>query len=211
MDFPEDGTRVLCHEDERESWSFALRAPTLALRGLVEGYCLYEERRSGSPRRQHLPHRGVTFIIGIEGKLDVRDPTGGHCGVAPGQGFIGGLHTGPAQTRSERSQRGMEIKLTPLAAHLVLGGLPMHELSNRVFLIEDLRGADGREFGQRLAEATEAKGHRAAFEIVDQFLARRILDPPPRTPKPSSSPGSRSLSATGRFASGRFRSSSVGA
>jgi AraC-like DNA-binding protein len=174
MDYPEQGTRVIRHDGDRESWTMAMRAPIPALRGLVRGYCLYEERRTSLPTHQHLPQPDGVFIIGLDGNMDVRDSKGEICRVEAGEGFLGGLQTAPAQTRSERHQRGMEIDLTPLGTYLVLGGLPMDAIANRVHSVEDLLGRDGREFGERLAESTEDS---AMFEIVDSFLAQRILEP----------------------------------
>jgi AraC-like DNA-binding protein len=174
LDYPEHGTRIQSFEGERESWSFALRSPVPRLRGLVDGYCLYEERRTSLPVHQHLPNPGVTFIIGLDGCMDVRDPDGKRCRVGVSQGFLAGLHTAPAQTQSERSQRGMEISLSPLGAHLVLGGLPMDELANRSVSMEELLGSDAAEFGEALCEA---KSDDEAFALVDHFLARRILEP----------------------------------
>ena len=177
MEYPEHGIASLRHEGERESWSFALCGAVPVLRGLVAGYCLYEERRLSLPIHQHLPHPGVTFIIGLDGNMEVRDPSGEYCRVAAGQGFLAGLHSAPARTRSEHSQRGMEIALSPLGAHLLLQGMPMDELSNRAVSMWDLLGADGCELGVRLAESAESGDDRTAFELVDSFLARRMLEP----------------------------------
>jgi hypothetical protein len=44
--FPEHGTKILRHEDERESWSFALRKPIPPLRALVHGY--YQPNDTGN-------------------------------------------------------------------------------------------------------------------------------------------------------------------
>ncbi len=153
--FPEHGTQILQHEDERESWSFALRKPIPALRALVHGYCTYEERRTGSPTHQHLPHPGIPLIVGIEGSLEVQGPSGEPSRIDPGQGFLAGLHTAPARTRSERSQRGVQIDLTPLGAHLLLGGMPMDSIANRSVSLEDLLGRAGRELCARLAETRD--------------------------------------------------------
>jgi AraC-like DNA-binding protein len=171
--FPEHGTRILQHEDERESWSFALRKPIPALRALVHGYCTYEERRTGSPAHQHLPHPGIPLIVCIEGSLEVQGPIGEPSRIDPGQGFLAGLHTAPARTRSERSQRGVQIDPTPLGAHLLLGGMPMDSIANRSVSLKDLLGRAGREFCARLAEPRDDD---ATFDFVDAFLTKRMLD-----------------------------------
>ena len=180
MEYPEHGIASLRHEGERESWSFALCGAMPVLRGLVAGYCLYEERRLSLPTHRHLPHPGVTFIIGLDGNMEVRDPSGEYCRVAAGQGFLAGLHSAPARTRSEHNQRGMEIALSPLGAHLLLQGLPMDELSNRAVSMWDLLAVLGRAGARRrlprsgafltrssgaIGAAPERAGHAAAARI----------------------------------------------
>jgi AraC-like DNA-binding protein len=174
IDYPEHGTQFLEHDDERESWTFALRASMPSLRGLVQGYCLYEERRSATTVHQHLPHAGITFIIGLGGHIEVEDPSGGHCRVEPGQGVLAGLHTAPARTHSKDSQREIQIDLGPLAAHLLLDGLPMDELQNRALSMEELLGREGRELGHRLAETRDSS---TAFDLIDAFLEHRLHNP----------------------------------
>lgn len=171
--FPEQGTQVLRHDDERESWSFALRKPIPALRSLVHGYCVYEEWRSGTLAHQHLPHPGIPLIVGFEGSLEVSGPIGEPSRIDPGQGFLAGLHTAPALTRSESSQRGVQIDLTPLGAHLLLGGLPMDSIANRSISLEDLLGRAGRQLCTRVAEASNDD---ATFDLIDAFFAERMLD-----------------------------------
>lgn len=177
MDYPEHGTRVMHHEGERESWSFALRAAARPLRGGVPGYCLYEERRTAVPVHRHLPHPHVTLIIALEGAMDVTDPNGIARTVGEGEGFLAGLHTSPAHTRSGPRQRGMEVKLSPVAAQRLLGGLPMSEVADRVHPLDALLGRPGRELAERLVEAREPD---AAFEAVERFLVGSLLDAPRR-------------------------------
>jgi AraC-like DNA-binding protein len=177
MDFPADGTRVMHHEDERESWSFAIRAPAPPLRGLVPGYCLYEERRTAVPLHRHLPHPAATLLIGLEGTMELVDPDGSCRTLREGEGFLAGLHTRPARTRSGPRQRGVDIKLPPPVAHRLLGGLPMQELANRDLPLDSLLGPSVRELAGRLAAA---RGPDGAFDLLDDFLGGRILDAPRR-------------------------------
>jgi len=170
--FPEQGTRILAHEDERERWRFALRKPAPALRALVHGYCVYEERRPVSPVHLHLPHPGIPLIIGIEGTLDVEGPIGESSRIRAGEGFLAGLHTGPARTKSEATQRGVQIDLTPLGAHALLGGLPMDSIANLSVSLEGLLGRAGRQLAARLAETPDEED---IFDRVDRFLAARML------------------------------------
>jgi len=185
MEFPERGIRHLHHEDERERWSFALRAAVVPLRGLVRGYCLFEERREPVPVHQHLPHPDATFLIGLGGRIEVQTPADPVRVLEPGQGFLAGLHTAPARTRSRCGQRGLQIELTGEGAHRLLGGAPMHPLANRGFGLDELLGGAGRELGQRLVDAAGDGGPEAAavaFDLLDRFLAGRLLGASRREP-----------------------------
>jgi len=179
MDFPARGTHVVHHEDERESWSFALRAPGPALRDLLPGYCLYEERRTAVPLHRHLPHPAVTLILALEGRMELVAADGSSRSLREGEGFVAGLHTTPARTRSGPRQRGMEVKLPPPVAHRLLGGLPQDELANRDLPLDALLGPCARELAERLVAAP---GPDAAFDRFDAFLARRIAAAAPRAP-----------------------------
>ncbi len=157
----------------------ALRGSARPLRGLVRGYCLYEEARRSASTHQHLPHRSVTFIVSLGGELEVRSPSGERRAFPAGEGFLAGLHTAPAFTTSGPQQHGVEVALTPLGAHLLLGGLPMHEVTNRTLALDDLLGPAGRELPARLCET---RGGDEAFAVLEAFFAERILAAARRLP-----------------------------
>ncbi len=175
MEYPRDRTLRWRTESEDHRLALALRAPAAPLRSWVRGYCLYDEGRARPGRHDHLPHRDVTLIINAGGAFAVRDPGGGRQRFAVGEGFLAGLHAAPARTDSGPRQRGVEVKLTPLGAHRLLGGLPMQEVSNRVLGLDALLGAAGRELGARLAGT---RGSEEPFALLDDFFAPRILDGP---------------------------------
>ena len=95
------------------------------------------------------------MIVGIEGSLEVQGPSGEPSRIDPGQGFLAGLHTAPVRTRSEPNPRGVQIDLTSLGAHLLLGGMPMDSIANRSVSLEDLLGRAGRELCAQLAETRD--------------------------------------------------------
>ncbi len=174
MQYPTDRTRIHRSESENGRLEMALRAPSAALRELVRGYCLYDEARRRASAHQHLPHRDVIFIVSLGGRLEVRDASGARRGFGEGEGFLGGLHTLPALTESGPRQHGVEVKLTPLATHLLLDGIPMHEVTNRTLALEDLLGSAGRELAARLCET---RGYDQAFQVLEDFFTQRILGP----------------------------------
>jgi AraC-like DNA-binding protein len=61
--------------------------------------------------------------------------------------------------------------LTPLGAHRLLGGMPMHALANRVVGLDALFGADGERLAARLHGAGD---WGARFDLVDRFIAERV-------------------------------------
>jgi AraC-like DNA-binding protein len=172
MQYPPDGTRHLLVDGVQGRWEMRLRAPMVALRSLVRGYCIYDERRREISTHQHVPHRDCIFIVSLEGALEVHDASGARRSVQQGEGFLGGVHTRPAHTRSGPRQRGVEVSLTPLGAHLLLGRLPMHALANHTFSLDELLGDAARTLVNGLEAA---RGAGAAFAVLDDFFGERIL------------------------------------
>jgi AraC-like DNA-binding protein len=92
--------------------------------------------------------------------------------------FLAGLHNVPTVVEGAPSWACIELRLTPLGAHRVLG-LPMHELKNRVVELEDLLPG-AQELTDRLRE-TRDWGER--FDHVETFLSRRLALSPPPSPE----------------------------
>ncbi len=157
-------------------FELARRAAAAPLRSAVSDYCGYTEERLAGQRHQHMPHGAVTWIVSLDGTLEVEDPAGRMHPIRSGEGFLAGLHTGPATTRSGPKQRGVQVSLTPLGAHRLLGGLPMHELANRSLPLEALLGSAARGLAERLGEARDAG---ALFDAIDGFFAARLARPAP--------------------------------
>ncbi len=76
------------------------------------------------------------------------------------------------------SQAGIQVNLTPLGAHLLLG-LSMHELTNRVVELDDLLGAEGNRLVERLHDARD---WQARFALLDRALVRRLDSARPASP-----------------------------
>jgi AraC-like DNA-binding protein len=140
------------------------------LRRYVLGYCGYEEETVGFTRRRELPSGEVILIIGFGPELRTTYPA-----LAPGRetttrSFVAGLHDTHCLVETPGTQAGIQVNLTPIGAHLLLG-VPMHELTNRVVELDDLLGGPGALFIERLHGAPDWE---ARFGLIDEALVRRL-------------------------------------
>lgn len=163
-------TRIVRHVSEQDQWEMAHGLPDPRLGGYVIRYCDYDERTGSFVRRRELPGDRVVAIINLGAPIRVRAPEGAWAEHA--DGFFAGLHDTYAITETSGAQRGVQIDLTPVGAHLLLR-LPMHHLTHRVVRLEDLLGRAGHELRERLALATD---HAERFDIVDAFFLDRLDD-----------------------------------
>ncbi len=170
--------RTVRHRSGGDWWRMTHAAPHPALAARVMGYCDYEERTASFVRRRELPSGCVVLIVNLGEPIDVGFEAAGGSTDQP-HGFFAGLHDSPAVVTTSGEQRGMEIDLTPLGAHALLG-IPMHELARRVVELEDLLGPHGRGLRERLGSA-RSSGER--FAALDRFLLG--LGETRAAPKPS--------------------------
>jgi AraC-like DNA-binding protein len=159
-------SRVFRHESEQDRWEMVEGAPDPRLRGHVLSYCSYREETTSFVRRREIPSVRVVLIINLGEPIRVL-ASGAQAGwVEQPEGFVAGLHDTYAVTETGGSQAGVQVDLTPIGAHLLLG-LPMDELSGRVVTLEDLFGRGGTLLREAVAEAP---GWAERFDVVDQFL-----------------------------------------
>ena len=127
---------------------------------------------SGRARLREVPFPGVPLIFGLETAWRIDGPAASE----REESFVAGMHDGPTFVQPESgSWSCIELRLTPVAAHRILG-LAMHELANRTVAIGDVV-PETRELGDRLRD-THSWPER--FELVEAFLVRRLaLAPPP--------------------------------
>jgi AraC-like DNA-binding protein len=154
-------------------------APDPRLRGHVLSYCSYDERTTSFTRRRELPSQRVVMIVNLGEPIRVLAPGGPEGWSDQPEGFFAGLHDSYALTETRGSQAGVQVDLTPVGAHLLLG-LPMHELSHRVVRLDELFGGAAALFREAVAEAP---GWPERFAVVDDFLVT-LLDRA-RSPVPS--------------------------
>jgi AraC-like DNA-binding protein len=157
------------------AWEIAVSAPDDRLRPFVRTYCGYTD--SADSLRRELPSPWVTLIVGLRAPLSVRGGcTGG--ATALRRHFLAGLDDDAAWTQPLGPARGVEVKLTPIGAHMLLGE-HMAGLSRRVVELEDLLGADAERLAERL---DEAPAFERCAELLDAFLLRRIAAARPVSP-----------------------------
>lgn len=151
----------------------AMILPRPSLRPLVHGYQGYHTRSAPGVHRG-LPSRALTFIVTIEGTVDVA------FGDAPVRSFstmVGGLHGQPARIEHDGRQYGIQTALTPLGAR-ALFGMPAGELANDVVELDAL-GPFAAELTERVRSArTWAERIRALEEVLVR-MARPAAVPAP--------------------------------
>jgi AraC-like DNA-binding protein len=166
------------HESEIGWWEMVSRQAAPRLCQHVLGYCGYAEETKGFTRRRELPSGEVILIIGFGPKLRTTYPQGAPDRVLTHRSFVAGLHDTHCFVETPGTQAGIQVNLTPIGAHLLLG-LPMHELTNRVVELHDLLGADAELQIERLYEAPD---WQARFELLDAALVRRLDAARPTSP-----------------------------
>jgi AraC-like DNA-binding protein len=142
-----------------------------ALRGIVrERYGFGETGARFAPRNEAASAAVVLIVSwGAPYRIaDAGDPAGA---VAHPIGFVGGLSESFVVSQASGDARCIQLMLTPLGAHRLLGGMPMHELTNRVVGLDALFGAQAERLAAQLHGAAEW-GTR--LDLVDRFVAERV-------------------------------------
>lgn len=172
------GMRIVRHESGRDRWELVHGAPDPRLRGYVLSYCLYDERTTTFQRRRELPTQRVTLVVNLGEPIRVADH--GETGWSDQPtGFLAGLWDTYALTETRGSQRGAQVDLSAVGAHLLLG-LPMSDLTNEVVTLDELFGRAGTRLREAIADAP---GYERRFDVLDDFFLERLDDA--RSPVPS--------------------------
>jgi AraC-like DNA-binding protein len=160
--------RVVSHVSERDRWEMVHAAPDPRLDGYVLDYCAYDERTGSFTRRRELPSERVVIIVNLGEPIRVLTDEW----TDQPFGFFAGMHDTFAVTETCGAQRGVQIDLSPVGAHLLLR-TPMHELTGRVVALPDLFGRAGSLLYEALACTP---GWEAKFERLDEFFLARLDD-----------------------------------
>src|ERR687888_1838978 len=100
-------------------------APHPTLRRHVRRYCGYRERTIHPVRRRELPGADVTLIVSLGPELRLLEPC-----PATHTSFVAGLDERSAVTEHDGEAAGVEVTLTPLAAHQLFR-VPMDTLARQ--------------------------------------------------------------------------------
>ena len=159
------------HWSEQGGWEMVSAAPGRPLQGLVSRYCGYVEDAPQPRRRVEVPSRDVTLILSLGPTIDVGYP---HLGTRQDRlgCFVAPMHDTWAQTSFSGRQEGIEVNLSPLALHMLLG-VPMHEIANRVIGLPDLIGREADLLVERLAGLPAWEDR---FTVLDEVLAARLRE-----------------------------------
>lgn len=113
----------------------------------------------------------ATLIINLEGRLRAD-------GARMPDAWVTGLSDRHTIVDFAAPYRAIELKFTPSGAHAVLGWR-LDELTSVIVSLEELFGAPGREFAERLHDAPD---WNACFDVVEDFLAARAAASPGPSP-----------------------------
>jgi AraC-like DNA-binding protein len=150
----------------------AVRLPTGVLRPFIHRYVgtRLEGIEPGSHRG--LPSAFLTLIISLGAPIDVVDMPNSR--QVPGSfgAFVGGLHASPATVSYGTSLSCINIELSPLGSHAVLG-VRAGELASLVVGLDDVMGRRGRDLTEQLSCA---HNWSERFDILDEVFAHRLAD-----------------------------------
>jgi AraC-like DNA-binding protein len=133
------------------------------LLGPIEGW---EQSRGSCATLREVPFPGVPLIFGLETAWLIDGPQASE----REESFVAGMHAAPTfVTPGSGTWACIELRLTPVAAHRILG-LSMHELANRTVALADLL-PETTELSERLRETTS---WQARVQLVEQLLLRRL-------------------------------------
>jgi AraC-like DNA-binding protein len=169
-------TRVIRHESDSGRWVLSLRKPDPRLRAEILVLEDYDEHMAEPVRHRHLPAGFVPLILNTGPPYRLLDAAA-PADTAEYGSFTAGLGESGAVSESSGTARCVQVNLTPLGAHRLLG-VPMRELTDRIVPLADVVD-DTAELEERLANAS---GADARLAIVESFLLARLAETAPARP-----------------------------
>lgn len=144
--------------------------PRARLAPLVAAYTGYriEDARPGVHRG--LPSRHLTFIVTLDGTVDLAALPDPAQPPASFTALVGGLHATSALISHDGHQHGIQLHLTPRGARVLLGR-PAGELASAVVDLDTLLGPVAGELLERLRVA---RTWTDRFLVLDRVLSRIV-------------------------------------
>ncbi len=161
------------------SWEIVHGEPDPRLRGYALRLVGFTETPGAPATRRELPSVVVPLIVSFGAPYRIASPDHPGEAAAPREGFVAGLGESWADTETTGPAACVQLNLTPVGAHLLLGGRPMHELAGRAAGLADLFGAEGARLAERLHDAA---GWGERFALVQGFAAARMEAARPAAP-----------------------------
>lgn len=166
---------VIRAESEAVRFQRVASAPHRALAGLIGPYVGFSHLAERPLRRREPAQDKVTLIVGCEAKTRVSGP---ESRAMEAQSFIAPLVDSFAITEEAPCARGIQVDLSPLAAHMLLG-VRMADLCDLIVPLEDLLGQSASLLVERLCLVED---WRRRFALLDCFLLERLSEA--RRPSP---------------------------
>jgi AraC-like DNA-binding protein len=160
--------RVSRFEHELGSGARALRVPAPALRAhLPQGLIGYRHEQVGFGSWLEPPRPEVTLMIDLEGRISAD-------GAPLPDAWVGGLSRRRTIVGVGPRYGAIDLKLTPLAAHAILG-MDLAVLEGGCVPLGDALGAAGERLAEKLRDAPDWDGR---FDVLERWLLRRLADGP---------------------------------
>jgi AraC-like DNA-binding protein len=157
-------------------WEMVSSPPHPGLRPEIRRYTGFAEHTDEPMRRREPVNGDVVLIISFGESMTLHWPQGG--ASERHTSFLVGMHAPVAVTEHDGVSEGVQVDLTPTAAHMLLG-MPMHLVAGRVVELEAAIPGIGTELPDRLADAP---GWPERFAILDAVMGRRLEEA--RRPSP---------------------------
>ncbi|MBV8993966.1 MAG: AraC family transcriptional regulator [Pseudonocardiales bacterium] len=152
--------------------------PRARLSPLIAGYTGYRIEGAQPGVHRGLPSRHLTFIVTLDGTVDLATMPDAAQPSASFTTLVGGLHATPALISHDGHQHGIQLHLTPLGARVLLG-LPAGELANAVVELSTLLGPVAGELVERLRSASTWADRFLELDAVLTRIARQRDGPAP--------------------------------
>jgi AraC-like DNA-binding protein len=163
---------TLTRYESRHGWyELSARDPAPPLRPDVLTYWGREARSVRPVARLEVPYPAVIVSVTFGPKERV--------GASSHGSFVAGLHERTARIEHNGHVFGVQLALSPPAAH-VLFRTPMHALASQTVELDDLFGAEAGRLAERLHETPT---WAARFDVLDRFLGERLAAAPPPSPQ----------------------------
>lgn len=161
--------RRIAYDGEAGQWEMLRGPPHQALASYVIDYSGYRETQGAEIWRRELPCSFVPLIINFGPAFHLRDEAREPDAF---QSFTAGVYTRPVIVGSKGAAFCLQVNFTPLGAWRFFR-LAQSELESRTVSLDDILGTQGRLF---VAELHDAPGWAERFTLLDDFIAKRILE-----------------------------------